>query len=296
MTVERCPLWGAMDKAFYTRYLHSNSGEVEAGRTYGAVVVCGSGGYLRLSEREGEPVALWLLSRGYQVFVLEYATKSAGSANYPLPVYDLAKMVMTIRENAEEWHVDPAQVAVMGFSVGGHLCACLATEWNEAYLKGRFGGDAARWRPDAVVLCYPLLDFLYQQKQFALDPNPNAVSPSKGLKKGDYLQVVYEAGVGVGATEEQFRAASPINHVSAGTPPTFLWHTVEDELVYVGQSLQFAQRLGEVGVPYELHVFESGPHGMALADRSTSGNPRLIDPDIHRWTELCLAFLTRHFR
>lgn len=295
MIIEEAKLWDEKNQAGYVKYLLSNSQEIEVDRKHPAMVVCGGGGFLKISDREREPVAMHFLNLGYQVFVLDYNTKSVGNGSYPKPVFDLAKMILTIRQNADQWNVDPNKIAIIGFSTGGHLCASLATQWQEDYIKEKLGVCSELIKPNAVILCYPLLDYLYQLEKADRDKQFNEFSPSIGMKKNDFMQVAIEAGVGVNATLEQYRKASPYYYITENTPPTFIWHTAKDELIYVGQSLRFAEKLGDNHVPYELHIFESGAHGLSLANSKSTGNPELINEDVAVWADLAVRFLNRHF-
>jgi acetyl esterase/lipase len=298
MIIEKKKVWGGKRQAAYTMYLLDNSSEIDSGKKHPAIIICGGGGFMRISEREKQPVAMYFLNNGYQVFVLDYITKSTGIAYYPGPVTDLAKMVMTIRENAEQWDIDSNKIAIIGFSAGGQICASLATQWNSELLINKVDpqADPELFRPNAVILCYPLLDYLYQIERGNNDNDSNGFSPSIGMRKNDFIQMFLEAGVGVNATEEQYRNASPLYHVSDRTPPTFIWHTAQDELIYAEQSLQYAAKLGEHHVPYEIHIFEEGAHGLSMATENSTSNPELINNDVSIWAELALKFLKRHLR
>ena len=296
MIIEKKKVWGGKKQATYTMYLLNNSAEIDAGRKHPAVIICGGGGFMRVSEREKQPVALYFLNQGYQVFVLDYITKSMGIAYYPGPVKDLAKMLMIIRENSDQWNIDSDKIAVIGFSAGGQICASLATQWHEETFVKTIDAFAnpQLLRPNAVILCYPLLDYLFQIERAENDNDSNSFSPSIGMKKSDFMQMFLEAGVGINATEEDYKLASPYYHVSENTPPTFLWHTAQDELIYAGQTLRFAQKLSEYQVPYELHVFEEGAHSLSLANENTTSNPELINHDVAVWADMALKFLKRH--
>ena len=91
-------------------------------------------------------------------------------------------------------------------------------------------------------------------------------------------------------TEEQLTSVSPALHVSEKTPPTFLWATFQDHLVPVQQSLRMASALADGGLPFELHVFEAGEHGLSLADQTSSTDCSQLDPDAAKWAGLCLLY------
>jgi acetyl esterase/lipase len=296
MITEKKKVWGGKRSATYTKYLLSNSVEIDSGHRYPAVIICAGGGFFRITEREQQPVAMFFLSQGFHVFVLNYITKSDGIAYYPEPVMDLAKLLIIIRDNAQAWNVNPEQIAVVGFSAGGQICASLSTQWNSAELIKQLEVSECpkKIRPDAVVLCYPLLDYLYQRKRMTEDESGNCFSHSIGMKKQDFMQIFFEAGVGINPTEEDFRKASPYYHINNETPPTFIWHTAADELIYAEQSLRYARKLGENHIPYEIHIFEEGAHGLSMATDSSASNTELINPDVAIWPGLAVKFLKRH--
>nr|WP_252894789.1 hypothetical protein [Liquorilactobacillus satsumensis] len=99
-----------------------NSTDIELKRKHPAIIICGGGGgFVRITSREQEPVAFYFLNQGYQVFVLNYTTKSIGDGSYPTPpLFDLSKMIATVRTRALEWNIDPPhKIAILGFSAGG---------------------------------------------------------------------------------------------------------------------------------------------------------------------------------
>lgn len=104
-----------------------------------------------------------------------------------------------------------------------------------------------------------------------------------------------EAVYGADYDEAMLKKASPIYSVTANVPPTFLWHTAEDEMVYAVNSLLFAKRLIEEGIDCELHLFEKGLHGMSLANRQSGGRAELMNETVTVWKELAAKFLERHF-
>lgn len=106
-----------------------------------AMLVLPGGGYAMCSDREGDPVAMAYLKAGYQAFVLRYTVTSKGKWPHPLEDYESAMAL--IEERTEDWHIDKAKIAVVGFSAGGHLCACAAT--------------VAKHKPAAAILVYPAI-------------------------------------------------------------------------------------------------------------------------------------------
>ncbi len=292
-------LWEDENSADYAIYLQDNSEEIEDKRRHPAMIVCGGGGYMGISDREKEPVALFFLNEGFQVFVLEYGTSKTGRSIYPEPVYDLAKMVATVRKYAGEWNIDADKVAVIGFSAGAHLCASLATQWQEHFLSERLQLSSEQMRPDAVILAYPMTDCVLQREWALRKTDLGENSPSLdgvSVPMAEYMEESNQAMFGKHYTEADLKQASPVNHVTERTPPVFLWHTASDEMVWAVNSLVFTRKLLEAGVDCELHLFEKGPHGMSLANKQSGGSSPLVDPEVSIWKELAVRFLNRHFQ
>ncbi|WP_459645864.1 alpha/beta hydrolase [Kineococcus sp. NUM-3379] len=192
-----------------------------------AVLVLPGGGYGQCSAHEGAPVADWLAGLGLHAFVLDYAV---APHHHPRPLRDATAGLEHVRSGGHGLDVDPARVAVLGFSAGGHLAASLSTG---------LGGGAV---PDLSILCYPVVSFEHA-------PHTGSV---RNLLGGD-------------PTPAQARAASPDLHVGPATPPAFLWHTAADDVVDVTHSLRYTAALAAAGVDVELHVFPRGGHGLGLA-------------------------------
>lgn len=219
-----------------------------------AVLVLPGGGYARQADHEAEPVAAWLAGLGIHAYVLRYRV---APHRHPEPLEDAKGAMLRIRDGALGLAVDGTRVGVLGFSAGGHLAATLST----AAAAGSATLDVRATVPDLTVLCYPVVSCLDDPHQGSVD-NLLGASPS-----GDLL-----------------RALSAELHVTAATPPAFVWHTADDEAVPVHHSLAYAGSLARAGVPAELHVFPHGRHGLGLA-REVPG------PD--QWTALCAAWLDR---
>ncbi len=295
MTTEKLPLWEDLkSKAYYVKYLPDHVLPPECARKRPAVVICPGGAYMFTSDREGEPVAMEYLCEGYAVFVLHYSTLDMGEVTHPIPLMDIAKMMLTIRQNANEWNIDPDKIAVCGFSAGGHLCAELSVHWRDKYLSDKLQASSDMLKPNAAILCYALLDLTYQMD--ALKKREDAKIPFPGsdvTPEGLFLQCTHSL-MG-GCDEERLRKVSSLNYIASHTPPTFIWHTFEDGLIYAGNPLRYALGLYDAGVPCELHIYEKGAHGLSLATLATANNADMINPDAARWMELSKRFLARHF-
>jgi acetyl esterase/lipase len=301
MLIEKIQLWEDSEIGTLHTYILNNSMEFQKDQLRPAVVICPGGGYLGTSDREAEPIALKFASLGYHTFVLRYTTyfkekvqdfnnlpapneKSA----YPQPLFDLAKAMLIIRENASNWLVDTDKITVCGFSAGAHLSASLGVHWNSSLLKEKFNVDNELFKPNAVVLGYPLLDYQLMKEKVETEANE--------FIKG-FWEISGKAVFGTSnPSDEQLLEVSPVNYVSSETPPTFIWHTADDDLVYAENSLRFATMLAKHKVPYELHVFESGVHGLSLCDETTAGDPSHINPECKVWFDLAHNWLKKHFK
>ena len=139
--------------ANYTAWLLGTQEEREKKKRK-AVIICPGGGYGHLSAREDEPIARQYLAMGCHVFVLHY---SLAPARFPTALLELALLVSTVREHAQEWGIDPAGIVVSGFSAGGHLACSLGVHWNKSWLSEPLGLKAEQIRPDGMILCYPVV-------------------------------------------------------------------------------------------------------------------------------------------
>lgn len=235
-----------------------------------AVIVCPGGGYRNLSDREAEPVALKYAAAGFQAFVLRYTVGK--NAVFPTPLVDLAKTIKYVRDNAENLNVIPDQVAVCGFSAGGHLTASLGVYWNDPAVLAACGAKDRELRPDLLILGYPVISTSWME---------NA---------GDYPRISgnpYDPAI--------YQKLNLHTAVNGDTPPAFITHGVDDEAVPVRDSLQFAAALEACDVPFELHVFSHGLHGYATADETTC-DERWLDPALAQWIPLSIAWLNRNFK
>ena len=215
------------------------------------MLICPGGGYQFVSARESEPIALHLLPEGFNVFILNYST---GGKPYPTQLREVAAAMNLIHENRDAWHCDTNRIAIMGFSAGGHLAAHYSNRWDCPQVREMFPES----KPvNASVLCYPVI---------TADP---AYS-----HKGSFF---YLAGGAYPETEERQIFFSCDKMVTETTPPAFLWHTAADQAVPVMNSLLYAQALSANKVPFELHIYPYGRHGLSTADHQTNAE---IPPEV----------------
>ncbi|MDF2524578.1 MAG: alpha/beta hydrolase [Clostridiales bacterium] len=298
MICEKIKLWKDDNEAYLQTYILHNSQEFKTGERHPAVIICPGGAYFKATDREAEPVAMRFATLGYNAFVLKYNTyygdkiidrKNPPSGNentaYPQPLYDLAQAILTIRENAENWLIDTNKIILCGFSAGGHLVSGMGVHWQDELFTDKFNVDSELFKPSAIILGYPLTDYLVM-REGAKSDNPSAVAFQEIANK-----IVFGK---TNPSDEELMKLSPVNYVSDKTPPTFLWHTADDESVYVSNSLRFATMLTKYKVPYELHIFESGVHGLSLADETTAANDKHVNPDCQVWFDLAETWLKKH--
>ena len=216
-----------------------------AGRNKPALILCPGGGYEYCSIREGAPVARAFAREGVEAFVLEY-----DCTEVPLgvkPLHALSAAVAWVRENAAQFGIAQDRIAVGGFSAGAHLAA---------------------HRPNAAVLCYPV------------------VSAGAYAHRGSFVRLA-----GENAAEQRRFSLEAL--VSARMPRTFLWHTLTDATVPVENTLLLEAALRRENISHELHLFPHGVHGLALADLETADpmKGRVPDRHINRWQALCAEWL-----
>ena len=269
MRVETFPLLGG--EALLQTYFQELSPELSASIQRPCVLICPGGGYLMTSDREAEPVALAFAAQGFQTAVLRYPV---APARYPRALLSLAEAVSWVREHALECRINPAQISVCGFSAGGHLAACLGVNWHQDFLSHTLGQRPEQFRPNRLVLGYPVIS----SGVFA------------HLNSFDQL-------LGHGASHEAREAVSLEKLVTSQTPPTFLWHTVEDQIVPVENSMLFASALRKKHIPFEMHLYTEGVHGLSLAnDLTMTADGGAVCPACEGWVDLAAKWLRRPIR
>ena len=235
---------------------------LDPGKASGAaVVICPGGGYGMLAPHEGVQYARFLNEYGIAGFVLKYRLGSSGY-RHPAMLQDAARAVRLVRARGGEWNVDPKRIGIMGSSAGGHLASTLLTHFDAGQAGATDLIERQSSRPDLGILCYAVIslgEFGHRGSMHnLLGPEP---SPELVRLLSNELQVTKE------------------------TPPCFIWHTFEDKGVRIENSLQFAEAMQRAGVPFDLHVYQKGGHGMGLG--TTQWNPEKRHP----WTRDCIFWL-----
>jgi acetyl esterase/lipase len=234
--------------------------------TGAAFIVCPGGAYAFLAAHEGKDYAIWLSQRGIAAFVLKYRLSSDGY-RFPAMLYDIQRAIRLVRFHAADWKLDPARVGVIGSSAGGHLSSTAMTHFDTGQADAADPIERCGSRPDLGVLCYPLITL-------------------SRLTHGDSLHNL----LGDHFTPELARSLSNETQVTPQTPPCFIWHTADDAVVPVQNSLDFASALAANGVPFELHIYQHGSHGLGLG-----GDPAAVDASkLLPWTRELNAWLESH--
>ncbi|MFB2118085.1 alpha/beta hydrolase [Parapedobacter sp. 2B3] len=222
-----------------------------------AVIVCPGGGYhTLLTKREGSDVARAFNQLGVTAIVLRYrlpndrimVDRSIG------PLQDLQQAIKTVRERAGEWRIDPQRIGVMGFSAGGHLAATAGTHHADVYIANP---EHTSLRPDFMLLINPVISFMDSVGHVG----------SRGNLLGDR------------PNDKQLFYFSNELHVDASTPPTFLVHSGDDEVVPVENSFYFYRSLRQHHVVAAIHIYAKGEHGFLTA------------PSVDEWFGRCIYWM-----
>lgn len=255
-----------LDPAFITGVVRPELKVFRPARSNGrALLVIPGGAYTFISIRnEGTDVARVMTARGYTVFVLVYRLPGEGWADRAdVPLQDAQRAMRVIRSGAASFGIDPAYVAVLGFSAGGHLAASLITAASEPVYTPRDAADLLDARPACAGLIYPVI---------AADaPYTHALSAQRLL--------------GPAPAPAAVARRSPALHVDVATPPTLLVHAMDDEAVPYQNTILFLDALRTAHRPTEVHLFEEGGHGFGIGPANAPAG---------QWPALFAAFLDRH--
>ncbi len=256
------------DKEVYlTTYVHDaiKTCGSEGGRP--AIIVLPGGAFAFLSPYEGEPVALTFMQKGFNTFVLEYTV--GDNCRYPDVLIECSKAIQTVRDHAKEWNTNPHRVSLMGFSAGACLAGVSATQWNDPQIAAALGVKPEYIRPDSAVIAYGCWD-----NSGTIWNDPEFVNP--------------------GAS--RFPKSCPpqldmINYVGDHVCPLFVWHNQKDRYVPVRNALMITEKLCELKIPVELHLYTGGQHGMSVANQLTVRDNAEADlvrlnPNVAMWVDM----------
>ncbi|HTQ09992.1 MAG TPA: alpha/beta hydrolase [Fimbriimonadaceae bacterium] len=231
-----------------------------AAKPYGsAIVVCPGGGYAGLADHEGSAYALFLNRMGITAFVLKYRLGSNGY-RYPVELEDVQRAIRMVRSEAKERKIDPRKIGVMGSSAGGHLASMAMTHFDNGNRHAPDPIDRFGCRPDFGILCYAVI---------SMGPIGHAGSRDNLLGPNPPQTLIDET-----SSEKQ---------VTKDTPPCFIWHTQDDPVVPVANSEAFADALQKAGVPYELHLYPHGNHGLGLGGPPDSNSLLPWTTELAKW-------------
>lgn len=248
-------LFNSNQKPFLTMYL------INAAVPRPVVLICPGGGYSHLSPRESKPIARKMNMLGYHAAVLSY---SLAPMEFPAALCDLAEAVAFLRKNAGVWKIDDKNIVVAGFSAGGHLAASLGCYWNSGLLQDLLPYSPEQTRPNRLLLCYPVIT---ADVRFCHEVSIQNVLGKNNLDMRDVVSLEL--------------------HIDSSFPQTFIWHTFADESVPAENSLLLATALREAKIPFELHLFQRGVHGMALATAETAKpDGSGTEAEVSVWPEL----------
>jgi acetyl esterase/lipase len=230
-----------------------------------AIIIFPGGGYGHLAlGHEGDDIAAYFNSLGITAAICVYRHRGAGNGGkgygHPVPMLDAQRAIRTVRAAADKWNIDPRRIGIIGFSAGGHLASTVSTHFDNGDADAQDPIDRVSSRPDFAVLAYPVISL-------------NKPYTHKGSQRNL---------LGENPNMQLLQSLSNEDAVTEQTPPTFLFHTAEDKAVPAENSLQYFSALLRAGVPAELHVFESGRHGIGLAAEQ---------PGASAWPQLCAQWL-----
>ncbi len=226
--------------------------------TGSAVIIAPGGAYAGLAGNiEGRQFADWFAARGFTAFILNYRLTSDGYV-LPVPLLDARRAVQLVRARAAEFRINPNRIVMIGFSAGGHLTALAGTQFVAGDPGASDPIERVSSRPDFIVLGYPWIG--------AITRDTSHLSYCKLYNLMDKCAAL--------------RAAySPELFVTKATPPTFIYHTYDDDTVPVADVLRFYEALVKAGVPSEMHIFAHGQHGsgLGMGDAALDQWPALLE-------------------
>ena len=246
--------------------------EIGLQKVFPCVVLCPGGAYVFRSQREDEPTVLRFLGAGMAVIKVEYSCGPEGG-HYPTQLLQVSAAIAMVRRNAGKWHIDTEKIVVMGYSAGGHLAATVGTKWQEAFIRETLDMKYGENKVNGMILCYPVItsgEFTHEDSiQFLLGEDRYRIP-------------------------EEREKVSLEKMVTGDTPKAFLWHTFEDDLVPVENTLKMADALRKQGIQFELHIYPQGPHGLAICEETTADVKEHLNvyaDYVSSWVEHCIRWI-----
>lgn len=219
------------------------------------LIILPGGSMTHISWAESEKTAIAFAARGYQTMILRYSFISDHRPLYPYPLFDLKRALQVLDQHQSDWHLSQ-QRFVLAFSAGAHVAALYNDYWSASWLRGL--------SVDAFVLGYPVIDLDAGFPKTATDLEKWTDQPQK------------------------FNASQ---HVNKHNAPTFLWHTMNDPLVPVENTLRYSRALLQNSILQEVHLFAHGPHGMDIANSLVAHHPDGDQPHVAHWVQLADEWL-----
>lgn len=230
------------------------------------VIIFPGGGFTFQTDREAQPIALKFASEGFHAIVLHYQLIENNTPVYPLALQEVATTLNWIKSQAKRRNIDLNKIILIGFSAGAHIVANFNSIMTDVTSRKRVYPDKITAMPAANMLCYPVIDL------------------SAGFPKTSEDRLAISRDTFFWQSQE---------HLTKYAKPTFIWQTVNDKTVPVNNSLMYSEKLNELKIPFELHLFESGRHGLSLGTPVTQrpGNNEHLNSYVAKWWELGVNWL-----
>ncbi len=233
-----------------------------------ALIILPGGAFTMLSEREAEPVALTFANAGFHTFVLNYSI--GDDSEFPNPLDDVSLSIWELKKNAEQWSIAEDAVFLMGFSAGACIAGMSATQWNTPGLAERLDVPEEGIKPAGAVIGYgaSLLSTIFENS------DDDLIVPEPGRISADRTPQL-----------------DLINYVDKSTVPMFIWHNRFDKYVPVLNALLLAGAMEKMKLPFELHIFQNGYHGMSVNNTLSHPDGDGVDEGVAMWVPLCIHWI-----
>ena len=239
-----------------------------------AIIILPGGAFTHLSETEAEPVAFTFAKEGFHTFVLNYSI--GDYSEFPNPLDDVSRAIWEVRQNAGQWGIEANQIVLMGFSAGACVAAMSATQWNTPGLAERINAPKDSIKPNAAVISYGCsrLSTIFDNKD-----DENLIIPPPGK-----------------ITRDRTPEADVVNYIGPHTPPIFFWHNRYDQYVPVINPILMGEAMSKHKLPFEMHIFQNGLHGMSVSNTLSDPSGGRIDPAVAMWVPLCTLWIKSIFK